>query len=239
MHESPRRPLLRAVSPTRFAAFLAAADGDEDRALALYVWDRDIAAAMLADIAIAEVALRNTVASRLTDAFGREWYLNTDLLLDDRGAKQIANAWGAVTPATRRTPDKLVAQLMFGFWVNLFDKGLTRGDGPWKTKTNNEGLWRDHLAAAFRGRNAEARAAGEQASRAWFHSLLVEVNAVRNRAAHHEPFLNGVPLPGQQRRISAQRAHECTRSLLRCVDRDLDAWVAQDSKVPALFARRP
>lgn len=72
------------------------------------------------------------------------------------------------------------------------------------------------------------------------------VNALRNRAAHHEPFLTGFPLPGQARskgappiRLSAQQGHDVCMGLARLLDRDLALWLAGDSKVPEIIAARP
>lgn len=47
------------LSAPRFVVYVAAADGDSERALALYEWNAQISAALLRDLAHLEVGLRN------------------------------------------------------------------------------------------------------------------------------------------------------------------------------------
>jgi len=68
------RALDKAVTPTRMGTYLAAAGHDPALARRLYIWDRDVAAAFLADIAILEVALRNAVVAQLDQLYGVRWF---------------------------------------------------------------------------------------------------------------------------------------------------------------------
>lgn len=45
--------------------YLAAAANDADLAMEMYLWDREVSAAFLRDLAILEVALRNAMSAQL------------------------------------------------------------------------------------------------------------------------------------------------------------------------------
>lgn len=66
--------LIKAISADRLALYQNAAGGDQDRAVALYSWDRDMAVAMFSDIAIVEVALRNALNDALVSMYGPDRY---------------------------------------------------------------------------------------------------------------------------------------------------------------------
>ena len=115
----------RSIGPVRMGTHVAAAEGDSDRARALSLWDRELAAAFFADLAILEVALRNAMSARLKDEWGCEWYRNPDMPLDDRSLNTLSTAWQRITGV--KTADRLVAQCMFGFWRGLLDAGSYTG----------------------------------------------------------------------------------------------------------------
>lgn len=234
--------LRRIVSPQRLRTYLDASAGDETVALQLYVWDRDLASAVLADIAILEVALRNALNEALSAAFGPEWYVR-DIGLDDRSRSSLSVAWSDLAKA-QRNPGQLVAHLMLGFWVGLIDAGGYAGREPQRFSADHEVLWRGALAAAFAGGRSEAQRSEARFTRAWVHRMARIVQLLRNRAAHHEPLISGLPLPGERDqhghavRLSTAAAHlECIR-LARVIDRDLASWLVRESRVPRVLARR-
>lgn len=92
MHSHHAAALDRAISPDRFGTNLRAGNGGNGRARELYIWDRDVAAAVLADVAIVEVALRNTMNDALVTMHGADWYTK-DIGLDDRSRGKLARAW--------------------------------------------------------------------------------------------------------------------------------------------------
>ena len=75
----------------------------------------------------------------------------------------------ATTPQAQPVPDKVVAELMFGFWTYLF------ADAHEKT------IWVPHLHKAF--------PAGTDRNR--LNDALAALRDFRNRVAHHENILNG------------------------------------------------
>ncbi|MDP5228214.1 MULTISPECIES: hypothetical protein [Arthrobacter] len=226
-----------AVTPIRMGTYLAAAQQDATLARDFYVWDRDIAAAFLADIAIVEVALRNAMDVQLVKAYGADWY-SQDIGLDSPSRSKLAQAWDRL-PQARRTHGHLVAGLMFGFWRGLLEPGGYVGKEPQRFHFSHEGLWNSVLSKAFRGGRLVAAADGSQFTRSWTLGVVSIVHAVRNRAAHHEPFVSGFPLPGQQTRLQIQDGHDACLKLTGLLDRDLADWMRNTSSLPGLIGTRP
>ena len=134
--------------------------------------------ALLADVAIVEVALRNSMHAALQSAMSTtEWYL-LPMGFDDRSQAALSTAWSRV-PAKIRTPGRLVAQLMFGFWSGLLDSGGYRGREPQRFKCDYEQLWRTILRKAFPGGRWMARAEGSRFSRLWVLETVRVVHATR------------------------------------------------------------
>jgi hypothetical protein len=236
----------RAISTDRYASYLKTAAGSRPLARRLYVWDRDLSVAVLADLAIVEVGLRNAMHDALSTTWGPRWYEDPAVILDDRCRSQLSKAWSCLPsgvksdPQQPDVPGRLVAQCMFGFWVNLLDAGDHVGKPPRRVRADYETLWRQALSKAFPGGRPEARRdPSARFNRAWTHGIAKNVNVLRNRVAHHEPLHNGFPLPGQSSRMSASDAHQTYLKLTRMIDRNLAAWIANDSKVPGLIASRP
>lgn len=229
--------LERSITPTRLSTYFAEAGGDAQRARELYLWDRDLAVAFLADLAILEVAMRNAMSAQLEAKWGPAWYANHDMPLDDRSMNTLHTAWTRVREP--KTSGKLVAQCMFGFWRGLLDRGDHAGKSPRRVRCDYEVLWRGVLDKAFPGGRAQAKADGHRWNREYALAVVTRVNELRNRFAHHEPLVRGFPLSGQSARLSAQEAHEDTLRLAAMLDRALHSFVLSHSNVPALLKNRP
>lgn len=221
----------------RMSTYLAAASDDKNLARELYLWDRAISVGFLADLAILEVALRNAMSAQLEAKWGVEWYANLSMPLDDRSVSALNTAWGRI--AGPKTPDKLVAQCMFGFWRGLLDKGDHAGKPPRRTRCDYEVLWRGVLDKAFPGGRAHARVDGQRWNREYALAVVSRINDLRNRVAHHEPLVNGFPLSGQKKRISAQDAYDDFLRLAAMLDRDLHSLLTATSQVPMHLSNRP
>lgn len=229
--------LERSITPTRMSTYLAEAGDDADQARKLYLWDRELAVAFLADLAILEVALRNAMSAQLEAKWGLAWYENRDMPLDDRSMTTLSTAWNRINGP--KTAGKLVAQCMFGFWRGLLDKGDYAGKPPRRVRCDYEVLWRGVLDKAFPGGRAQAKADGQRWNREYALAIVTRVNELRNRVAHHEPLVRGFPLPGQTNRMSAQDAHLYTLRLAAMLDRDLHSFLLSRSHVPELLKSRP
>ncbi|MEV6557066.1 hypothetical protein AB0M22_15200 [Nocardia sp. NPDC051756] len=156
-----------ALSQARFAPYLAKADGDIDAAIRLYWWNIDISAAFYTPLHCLELALRNSLHTRLTDQFGRrDWWLVAQLR--DPGLQMVTsvrckrNGRGCAY-----TADDIVAELSFGFWVSL------------TSKTYDRSLWVPFLHRAFPLYRGPRRR---------LHDDLQTMRLFRNRIMHHEPI---------------------------------------------------
>lgn len=236
------------ISRPRLTPFLAAT-ATPAAAMELYLWNVRLSAAFGEVIALAEVILRNAMAEQLAAAYGATWYARPELF-DDRTMSGFKTTWRNITmpvdPATgkpaqktlRAVPaGKIVAESTFGCWVNLLDKGGTRGDGPYRKNVDYDStLWRKALHKAFPNSGGKRTTVFTTAS---------HVRSLRNRAAHHEPLIDGVPLPGQTdrrgntRRLTLADAHTEVLRLVEYIDQDVAAWLAQTSRVPELLRTRP
>lgn len=83
--------LARGISIARFETFLNAAGQSEAVARDLYVWNRDLSIAFLADIAILEVALRNAMHDAASAAWGDHWYSDTNVRLGEISGSPCAD----------------------------------------------------------------------------------------------------------------------------------------------------
>ncbi|MFD5600244.1 hypothetical protein ACFWHR_09310 [Leucobacter sp. NPDC058333] len=235
-----------AISVGCLGTYLGEVGGDRMLARELYAWDRDVAAAMFADITIIEVALRNSIHDVLAAHFGERWYELGGMPLVWRATTNLQKAWERLPAHDRANPErpavpgKLVARLMLRFWRDLFDSGGYVGKEPRRVKIDYEQNWRTVLHRAFPGGRLTAQNMGETYSRDWVLRQFDIVHAVRNRVAHHEPLLRGFPLPGQgSERLTAEEGHLACLRPANMIDFNLADWLRNNSKVPSLMASRP
>lgn len=76
-------------------------------------------------------------------------------------------------------------------------------------------------------------------SREWVHTTCKNVNDLRNRVAHHEPLINGFPLKGRQRRMTAAEGYAEYVKLARMIDTGLGHWLQHHSDVPNILGNKP
>jgi hypothetical protein len=170
------------LSAPRHAVYLAAADGDTERALALYEWNAQLSAALHRDLAHLEVGLRNAYSEVLATrwpgpphwtsagdkvfapVYRRRGGRRVDVNRQPRDLLQRAlqAAGGADAPA-----GKVIAELPFGFWSYL------------SSAAHEKTLWVPCLHRAFPA-GTDRRDVDRPVGR--LHQL-------RNRVAHHEPLL--------------------------------------------------
>lgn len=236
----------RAISQDRMETYLRKAAGNRTLARELYIWDRNVSVALFADIAIIEVALRNAIHREASATHGIRWFETGGMPLDGRSLNALSQAWEGLPSHIRQKaqapefPGHLIARLMFGFWRDLFDAGGYAGKEPRRLSVDYEANWRQALHRVFPGGRAVARDLGDQYSRVWALRQITEVHALRNRVGHHEPLVQGFPLPGQQtQRLTARQGHEASLRLARMLDRDLASWLERTSDVAVLLASRP
>lgn len=163
------------ITAPRFATYLAAADGDQDRAFLLYCWNAQLAAAVFEVVHHVEVLIRNAmhreIAADHPEGALRSWLVDPKVL-DQR---ELENVEATIERILREkhvpTENRVVGGLSFGFWTQMVGK---RYDDLWvatlhRAFSNGSGLRKDTAAP------------------------LNRLTGLRNRAAHHESLLN-VPI---------------------------------------------
>jgi hypothetical protein len=200
------------VTPARFAPYLDEAARDHDAAVALYVWNARISAAVFETLHHVEVLLRNAVDARFAPvdpgASPRKTWLEDPAILNEASRKRVRETIGRIS-REQKTPTRgrVVAGLSFGFWRALFDK-------------KNSQLWVSHLHRAF------PSGTGDRAEVAALMSSLVPF---RNRLAHHETIMRR-PILGH---------YEEMLTLAGLIDPAASAWIRSVSRVEQLLAERP
>lgn len=76
--KSPAAPfnwqgIAETLSQERLSKYLTRSSGDAERALALYIWNQEIGAALTVTLSEVKVCLRNQVARVLANAYGPAW----------------------------------------------------------------------------------------------------------------------------------------------------------------------
>jgi len=162
------------LTQPRLSKYLHVTGNNAQQALRLYILNAKVSAALMTDLHYLEVALRNKFDRELASRFGPEWFKEARFLalVDGRchaillkAQKDAAKHWHKVQPLP---PGKVVAELTFGFWLQLTDRRL---EHP---------LWVPCLHKAFAPRKAPRRAV--------FNQGLEKLRQLRNRVAHHEPI---------------------------------------------------
>lgn len=165
------------LSPPRFGTYLREAGGDRHKAMELYCWNTDISAAFYVMLQFCELSIRNGAVEAVEAVFGPNWHLNRGFaytLPVLRGNRRYQPRNDLQSCAARLpTAGKVVAELKFAFWQNLFVKG------------QQARIWDTHLAPAFPGYD---RALTLAQARAKMHDHIEKIRRLRNRIAHHEPI---------------------------------------------------
>ncbi len=188
------RHVLVTLSRPRLSRYLQLAGDNLQQALKLYILNSRVSAAFLHDLHFVEVALRNKFDAQLVLRYGQDWYARSDFLslINGRGRsillKAQRDAARGDSPDSSVSPGKVIAELSFGFWLQLTDAPLEHG------------LWVPCLHRAFAPRRAPKRSV--------FNARLEVLRQLRNRIAHHEPVLHW-DLPASYRDIQQIGALLC------------------------------
>lgn len=177
------------ISALRLERYRRTAEASDFDMLVNYYWNMALADALHCSLATDEILLRYTIHNTLSKFFGRDdWYDRDDLLEEgqridrDKAKKHIATRGRTITP------ERVIAQLTFGFWVTLLSRQY------------NARFWRPdlttppNLKAAFP--HAPARS-----QRNDIQSKYYAANNLRNLAFHHEPIFDLRSLVDDYRRI--------------------------------------
>ena len=162
----------RALSESRFAAYRTHPDEPLEAVLGRYRWNAALCMALYPALGLLEVSLRNNLHAAITGYYGTAaWYDLTPEKLAPREQESIRQAKNELRKQGKREePNRVVAELNFGFWTSLLSKEY------------EQQLWPRLLIPAFPQMPKRARTRARVAER------LHEVRWLRNRVSHHEPI---------------------------------------------------
>jgi hypothetical protein len=163
----------------RLSRYLSATGRDIPRALELYEYNVQLSEVLYGILHGLEITVRNAAHYALTASYGTSsWYDGAFLPaptvpLSPYWRDQLTNAKAKAVipraPGIAPRPGKVVAELTFGFWVDLLKK-----QNHWPLWVNRK------LHSAFP--NARRQ-------RGQIHDRLKAIQLLRNRISHHEPVL--------------------------------------------------
>lgn len=204
------------LSRPRFQNFLTAADNDHDMAVALYLWNAEISAAILETLHHVEVLLRNAIDCRFPPSdpdqqisiCRAETWLTDPAILENQGREKVNEAIARLTSENRRaTRPRLVASLTFGFWAALF-------------AGRYEDLWRSDLSGVFPAGNGK---------RNQVRKALTRVQQLRNQIAHHEAIFGR----------NLEKDLELMLETAGFIDAEAESYIGGISRVPSVLSSRP
>jgi len=200
------------LTAARFAPYLSEADGEHEHAVALYVWNARVSAAIFETLHHVEVLLRNTIDAQfepvIAAAQPSDTWLEDPAILNAASRKRVGETIERIGKEGKApTRGRVVAGLSFGFWRALFDRKYQQ-------------LWVAYLHRAF------PHGSGERAEVAGLMSRLVPF---RNRLAHHETII--------RRPISSH--YDEMLQLAGLIEPDARAWIESVTRVPETLNKRP
>jgi hypothetical protein len=199
-------------SVARLGRYRASCGGDETRAARAYVNNMLLAEAMMPMLSVLEIALKNGIHRRLNILYGRvDWW--EAWVGNPVFAWQLQEIASAKAKLSRRaeasTPDKIIAELAFGFWSSLFNVHFQTI------------LWKE-LRLVF------PRCPKPQRQRHTISSALNQVRDLRNRVFHHEQLLWLTP--------SLIDMHTKGTEVVGWLDPQLPPWLSNYDRLPATWA---
>lgn len=215
------------LSPARWQAYLDYCDGHQERSLALYEWNLDLAGAVLHDVAHVEVAIRNA----FNQVFIAHWEGTQSWMVDasspvqqplqrrrrgqliDVNARNRTSISEALTRIHSKQPtlDQVIAELPFGFWRHMTDAA------------HEKTVWIPDISRVF----------PPGTSRKLIEQNLAIINVVRNRVSHHEPLFSS------SRRQEVEQAHTAITHLESLLLPQLADHTDRTSRITKLLASQP
>jgi len=197
------------LSRDRFSTYLAATGGNQKQAVRLYAWNVAASSALWGDFNVLEVALRNSLSDQLAAAAGQVDWWNAALPFHRFEITRL-------TQAVHDVASQKGTSATPGHVVAELSLGFWTG---LLGNKYHQRLWVPILQHGFPQIIGTRRA---------LHTDLERLRRLRNRVAHHEPV------------FARNLAHDHARTLavLEMICTPARAWVARDSRIPAVLADR-
>lgn len=204
------KALERSFSTPRLTTYFAETHGNKQKAIELYCWNADISGALFNPLQGLEVTLRNVLHDSLSGKYNDTWYDNPLLLLKQQSKDEIVKAKSKLLRMNMGlTPPSIVAELSFGFWVNLLERDY------------HNTLWTPLLYKCFQGQPGQKRSK--------IFDKLNHLRKLRNRIAHHEPIF--------KRHLSAD--YQSIIDAVRWICPVTANWIDAQSSFPTILQQKP
>lgn len=214
----PEQAIKNALAAARIATYEAATTTTPQLpgALALYAWNAQVSAAMMAPLHICEVVVRNAVADALTAVYGPNWPWEDVFVISLPAPSRGYNARADLLKVRsgQLTTGKVIPELKFVFWQTLF------------TKRFDDRIWQKHLHTVMPHLNATKTISQ---LRQLIYGELDQLRKLRNRIAHHEPIF--------KRNLADDFLKIQELIALRCPI--TSAWMEGNQHATALIAAKP
>lgn len=236
---SDRAQIVDCLHRSRLDPYLEETGQNEKRALALYRWNVQLAAAFQELLSVTEIVLRNAMDRELQTWNTQQLATSQSWLLSDPAAPLRSLSAGKRTQALglaakvaskrdskhRRhghpvTHDDVLAQITFGLWKDLLPNH-DPGAGDNTTNSNRERMWNEALVKAF------PHAADSDGEATFWR--VYRLHHLRNRVSHMENLL-------------ATDTRERTRDIFQLVasiNPSAEKWLTGINRVPVVVKTRP
>lgn len=167
------------ISPARLQRYQSAT-GDPLDTVVNYHWNMALCEALYCSLSAVEIALRNGLHTTLATHFSTPAWYDEPGALEPFQITQVAQAKDKIRGYRKPvTPDRVVSQLEFGFWVTILSR-------PYDAR-----IWAQQPTTL---RSAFLRLARRFRQRQPIHQHYNEIRKLRNRAFHHEPHFDDIDL---------------------------------------------
>lgn len=216
---SPDQTIKAALSAARLGTFEAAILPPGPvltGALALYAWNAQVSAAMLAPLHMCEVVIRNAVSEALATVYGPQWPWSHVFEASLPNPRVGFNARRELmrSRAHQLSTGKVIAELKMVFWQKMF------------TARFDTRIWNPHLRTVMPYLDQIKTV---QDLRRLIHTDLEQLRELRNRIAHHEPIFKRT-LVSDFTKIQELIAFRCPTT---------SAWMVKNQQAQALIATKP
>jgi hypothetical protein len=199
-------------SAARLGRYKKARGGDTVKAASDYTHNLLLSEAMLPTLNVLEISLRNGIHTHLTRLYNRpdwweSWVGNPKFSWQNKEVLKVKNS--LLRRKEPQTPDKILAEMTFGFWTSLFNANLASI------------LWKD-LRLVF------PRCPKNHRQRHNISKALNQIRDLRNRIFHHEPLLWLTP--------SLLDQHNLGTTVLNWVDPEITIWLGGNDRLPITWA---